>query len=652
MSRLNPYVRTSPAMATETTVVPRPWSERLRSAEILFEEQRWKKAESICEDLLSEGIEPGLVTLLSRIYVKNGSRQKALPLLRKAVDCFPSSAQAHFSLAEFFQTSGQNREAAEAWVGGLRIDPTHLPGHLALTQALLALGLLDAAITSARHALLAAPDSPDAHELLGLVYETKGQRPQAIEHYSRSLALRPGVPRVCHRLSGVLRAEGRLESARALLEELLVSTPRDAGTLFLRAGIVSEMGAVKDAIVDLRRTLAIQPQFPEALNTLAVLLRSSGDLTQAEVYFRRAIAQRSNYAAAWNNLANLYVELSRVEEAERCYSKAVMHLPGYAEAHTNRALVWLLQGKFQEGWAEYEWRWRQPGISPRTLSRPQWDGGPVEGKTILLHAEQGAGDTIQFIRYARLLQRQGATVVLHCQESLRSLLSGMPELAAVVTGRAVAPDFDVHAPLMSLPRLFGTTATTIPVDSPYLRPLDHAPVPELLCEPRFGPNRLRAGLVWAGNAGHRNDRNRSCPAELLDGLLQTDGVQFFSLQVGHSTSSIPSRSIVDLAPYLTDYAATAACLAHLDLLVTVDTSVAHLAGALGRPVWLLLPTCNDWRWLVQREDTPWYPTMRLFRQARRGDWKTVLERVGNELKRLIASLDAPTGRSESYSKDE
>jgi hypothetical protein len=418
----------------------------------------------------------------------------------------------------------------------------------------------------------------------------------------------------------------------------LTSSPRDAGTLFLLAGIKADLGAAADAIHDLRRALVLQPRFPEALNTLGVLLRSNGDLAQAEACYRRAIAQRSNYAPAWNNLANLHVELSRLDEAARCYSKAVTHLPDYAEAHTNRALVWLLQGKFPEGWKEYEWRWRQPGANPRRLPRPEWDGAPLEGKTILLHAEQGAGDTIQFIRYTRLLHRQGASIVLHCQESLQSLLSGMPELSCVISGRSPAPPFDVHAPLMSLPRLCGTTETSIPGEVPYLRPLPGSPVPE----PLQDRNRFRVGLVWAGNPGHRNDRNRSCPLELFDGLLQTDGVQFFSLQVGHGP--LLDRPIVDLAPHLTDYAATAACLAHLDLLITVDTSVAHLAGALGRPVWMLLPTCNDWRWLEQREDTPWYPTMRLFRQCARGDWKTVLERANTQLKE---ELNANHDRIES-----
>lgn len=574
--------------------------------------------------------------------------RKALPLLQQAVARDPLNAQACFALAKAFQAVGNNREAAGAWVAGLQIDPTYLPGHLALTHVLLALGLADAGLIAAQHAVLAGPNSSDAHELLGQVYEARGQRSEAIEHYTRSLAQRPDGQRICHRLSTVLRADGQLQAACGVLEKLLASDPRDAGSLFLLAGLLAEMGDTPEAIGYLRRALAIQPRFPEALNSLAVLLRAGGDLVEAEACFQRAIAQRPDYAAPWNNLANLHVELSRLEEAERCYSKAIQHLPDYGEAHTNRALLWLLQGEFEKGWDEYEWRWRQPGKSPRTLPRPEWDGGSLQGKTILLHAEQGAGDTIQFIRYARVLQDRGASVILHCQESLRSLMSGMPELAAVIAGRTVAPEFDVHAPLMSLPRLMGTTPTSIPAEVPYLYPVKDVSIPEPLCTPRLDGNRLRAGLVWAGNPEHLNDRNRSCPPELLDGLLQNSRVQFFSLQVGDGAASLPSHAIVDLAPYLTDYATTATCLGQLDLLITVDTSVAHLAGALGRPVWVLLPACNDWRWLKQGEDSLWYPSMRLFRQSALGDWKTVLEKVGEELNRLIV---ARNGRTENKDQD-
>jgi hypothetical protein len=392
------------------------------------------------------------------------------------------------------------------------------------------------------------------------------------------------------------------------------------------------MGSTEEAVRRLRRAISHQPRFPEALNNLAILLRAAGQTQEAEVYLRKAVGIRPDYAAAWNNLANLHVELSRIDEAIQCYTKAVSLDPAYAEAHTNRALALLLSGRFEEGWQEFEWRWKQPGAVARTLAKPEWDGSEVRGKTILLHAEQGAGDTIQFVRYARLLHEQGAKVLVHCQESLRSLLEGVPYLTQVFSGPTSGAEFDVHAPLMSLPRLFRTRPDCIPGDVPYLRPPAGSTAPEELAS----SDAFRVGLVWAGNPSHRNDRNRSIALSLFEDTIRVGGVRLFSLQLGRTPADeqwMREKGIIDLAPYLSDYAATAACVQQLDVLVTVDTSVAHLAGALGKPVWMLLPTCNDWRWQQKGENTPWYPSMRLYRQTRLRDWKPVTQRVASDLRR-------------------
>jgi hypothetical protein len=268
------------------------------------------------------------------------------------------------------------------------------------------------------------------------------------------------------------------------------------------------------------------------------------------------------------------------------------------------------------------------------LARPEWDGSAIGGKTILLHAEQGAGDTIQFVRYARLLHAQGANVLLHCQESLRTLLQGMPEITSVFSGPTPAPEFDVHAPLMSLPRMFGTRLESIPGETPYLHSLPGSTVPQELASCA----QFRVALVWSGNPNHHNDRNRSVSLGSLEELISAEGAQFFSLQLGRTAADVEwlrAQKIIDLSPHLADYAATAACLEKIDLLITVDTSVAHLAGALGRPVWMLLPACNDWRWLEKREDSPWYPSMRLFRQPQLRDWKTPITRMRREIEKTI-----------------
>jgi tetratricopeptide (TPR) repeat protein len=546
----------------------------------------------------------------------------------------PDTAENHFAAARSLERQGRLADAAQEWVAGLQIDPRSESAYLSLADALLELKLFNPAVIACQQALMIAPKSAGAHDRLGRAREGAGDRAGAIVHYTDSLKLRPGDAAITHRLATALRADGRLESARSLLQAFCDVHPRDYGSRFLLAGILSDLGLDDQATRQLRTAISHQPKFPEALNNLAVLLRAAGQSQEAEVHLRKAVAQRPEYAAAWNNLGNLYVELSRLEEAIRCYGKALSIQPDYAEAHTNRALISLLQGSFESGWQEYEWRWKQPGVGVRTLPRPEWDGGDLAGKTILLHAEQGAGDSIQFIRYARLLHERGAKILLHCQEPLRTLLEGMPELTSVFSGSIAAPEFDMHAPLMSLPRLFATRIDSIPAQVPYLRPPANSMVPNEL----DSCTQLRVGLVWRGNPGHKNDRNRSLSLDLLAELVGTEGAQFFSLQVGPSPVEkewLRAKAIHDLAPSLTDYAATAACLEKMDLLITVDTSVAHLAGALARPVWMLLPPCNDWRWLQKREDSPWYPSMKLLRQEKLRNWPPLIRRVASDLQHEV-----------------
>jgi tetratricopeptide (TPR) repeat protein len=513
---------------------------------------------------------------------------------------FEQTVDRHFASAKELQAKGRLAEAAQEWIAVLQIDPRSKSAYLSLADALLELKLFQPASIACRQALMVAP----------------------------------GDREISHKLAAALRAERQLEPARDVLQALCDANSRDWGSRFLLAGVLADMRLETDAAQHLRKAISQQPRFPEALNNLALLERAAGETRPAEAHLREALAIRPDYAAAWNNLGNLCVELSRIGEAADCYSKAISIDPEYAEGHTNRALIWLLQGSFEQGWQEYEWRWKQPGADVRTLLRPVWDGSTIAGKTILLHSEQGAGDTIQFIRYARLLQQQGAKVLLHCQAPLRTLLQGMPEVAQVFSGPVPAPEFDVHAPLMSLPRLFGTSVDSIPGETPYLQPLPDSRAPrELVDCPDF-----RVGLVWRGNPTHRNDRNRSLPLELFQDLAGIEGAQFFSLQVDPAAVEeqwLRSNAVFDLGPGLSSYADTARCLADLDLLIAVDTSVAHLAGALGRPVWTLLPACNDWRWLQDREDSPWYPSMRLFRQNELRNWRPVVERVASDLRKEI-----------------
>ncbi len=319
------------------------------------------------------------------------------------------------------------------------------------------------------------------------------------------------------------------------------------------------------------------------------------------------------------------------------------YAPDHAETHLSRAVLWLLTEDFERGWPEYEWRW-QAGCVPRAFPQPRWDGSPLEGRTILLHAEQGLGDTLQFVRYARLVHERGGTVIVECQPALVRLLASCPGIDRVVARDEPLPDFDVHAPLLSLPGIFRTTLDNLPADGPYLFAQDESIV--RWREELSGADGFKVGIAWQGNPLHQQDHFRSIQIERFARLADVPRVKLYSLQVGAGRDRLEEAAgrlpITDLTEKFVDFQETAALVRNLDLVITCDTAVAHLAGALGVPVWVTISAAPDWRWLVDRDDSSWYPTMRLFRQTRLGNWDDVFARVARELL-LSAQGQQPQG---------
>jgi hypothetical protein len=330
-----------------------------------------------------------------------------------------------------------------------------------------------------------------------------------------------------------------------------------------------------------------------------------------------------------------------LDEALSVCQRAIQLRPDHAGAHWNKSLVLLLKGDFAQGWAEYEWRWQSKDFrSPRRdFPQPQWRGEDPSGRTILLHAEQGFGDTIQFIRYAPLLAGRGARVIVECQPELQRLLGGVEGIQHLTARGEPLPPFDLHTPLLSLPLAWGTRVKTIPGNVPYIKP-----DPALVGAWRgrlAGDSALKVGLVWAGSPIRKDDRYRSLPLSSLAPLAGVKGVSFYSLQKGKATEQAqnppPGMNLIDMTEEIKDFADTAALISHLDLVITVDTAVAHLAGAMAKRVWTMLEFVPAWRWLLNREDSPWYPTMRLFRQPAIRDWATVIRRVAGELQNFCSS---------------
>ncbi len=484
--------------------------------------------------------------------------------------------------------------------------------------------------------------SVEAHTNRGAVLEKLGRDEDAVEAFRCALEIKPNHADALYNMGSVLKKLGRHEEALKSFERVLAIRP-DYAKAHNNLGITLEaLKRTDEALTCYERALAIQPAFVEALNNRGGNLQGAGRHEEALVSYAGALALNPGYAEVLNNRSNSLAALGHHREALVSCSQAIALNPNYANAQWNAALLSLRLGDFAAGWEKYEWRWKRPeGIKKqRNFAQPLWRGQEqLAGKTILVHAEQGLGDTIQFVRYAALLERQGARVVLEVQPPLKTLLSQVGDDVRVIGVGEDIPAFDLHCPFLSLPLAFHTDLDTIPADCPYLKaPADRAAQWSDRLPPRRG---LRVGIVWSGSAIHADDRNRSITLDRLMSLFDAPGIEFFNLQKETRAAErgvlADDPRLTDLGPHLGDFCDTAAAIAHLDLVISVDTSVAHLAGALGKPVWILLPFCPDWRWLIARDDSPWYPTARLFRQPTPGDWKNVIGTVRRELTAHAAS---------------
>ena len=477
---------------------------------------------------------------------------------------------------------------------------------------------------------------PSVHEALraGLEHQQHGRWEEAERIYREVLACRPGHPDALH-LLGVLAAQrGRFEEAAALIGLAIARNPAAAGYHNNLGNVMQELGRHSDSLLCYQEALRLQPAYAEALVNLGNALNKLDRFSEALGCYLEAQRLRPDWAGVYVNLGHALIDEGLLGEAMACIEEALRLEPDNAQAHAARALIWLLEGDLERGFLEYEWRWAlEPRQSPE-FAAPPWDGSPLEGRTVLLWAEQGLGDTIQFLRYVPAVKRMGGRVVVECQPRLVELARTV-EGADQVIGRGEAlPAFDCHAPLMSLPRLLGTTLRTIPRSVPYLR----APEPGPDWPPLPGEGSLRVGVAWAGNPSHKNDRRRSMSPEDLAPLADLDNVTLVSLQAGpkaeQAAATPPGLRLERLPEQWLLLPGLAAAIERMDLIITVDTLHAHLAGALGRPAWVLLSFAPDWRWMCERTDSPWYPSLRLFRQPRRGDWAAVVARVRRELERL------------------
>jgi tetratricopeptide (TPR) repeat protein len=571
--------------------------------------------------------------LLGVIAHQAGRHEMAVEYVERAIGLKGGAAAFHNNLGEAYRALHRIPEAVTCYRRALELKPDFAEADYNLGNVLKDQGEADEAVACYRRALELKPDHAAAHNNLGNTLKGQGKVAEAIACYRRTLELKPDDAAAHNNLGNVLKDQGKLEEAVACCRRALQLNPDFAEAHNNLGAAFKEQGNPAEAIACYRRALERKPDFVEAHYNLGVAVNDQGQLDEAIACYRRALELKPDYAEAHTNLGVALGDQGKLDEAAACYHQILARKPDFAEARWNQSLLSLLTGDFPQGWAGYQWRWKAKICQPRDFSQPLWDGQPLEGRTILLHAEQGLGDTIQFIRYAALVKQAGARVLVECQKPLVRLLAGCRGIDALIGRGDELPPFDVQAPLLSLPGIFGTSLETIPADVPYLF-ADPALAEQWRRE--LAPiAAFKIGIAWRGSPIHRNDRARSFPLSCFEPLANLPGIHLFSLQKGPGAEELQAARdpfpVTELGNRLSDFMDTAAVMRNLDLVVTCDTSIAHLAGALGIPVWVAMPLVPDWRWLLGRDDSPWYPAMRLFRQKTLGDWPGVFGKIKVEL---------------------
>ena len=605
-------------------------------AQSLLAEGRAQEARTQLERLVAT--EPGharALNLLGVIAQRAGDAAAAVGLLERAVRADAGLAGAQYNLGNALAGLGRFEPALQAFEAAVRLEPTHADALCNRGLVLQQLQRPEAAAASFEQALALRPDDADLHVSFAEVLAALGRHQAAIGHFERAIALRPQPAVLHHALGMALTALGRHESALIAYERAIALQPAFPEALSNRGNALKALGRLPQALASHEQALALRPDLAPIHVNVGHVLRELDRLPQARVAFERAIALQPDLADAHSALGLVLERMGQYAEATRSYDRAIALRPGYPQARFNRALISLLQGDYPLGWAEYEARWQDDpaALAPRRYPQPLWLGqAPLAGRTILLHAEQGLGDTLQFCRYVPVVAAMGARVVLEVQRPLAGLMRGLAGVDQLIEQGQPVPPIDWQCPLMSLPLALKTTLDSIPLAKGYLR-ADPQRVAawHAWLGPAGGP---RVGLAWSGNPTHRDDRRRSILLSQLIAHLPI-GPRYVSLQKdvreADRLALAASAQILDASARISDFSDTAALCECLDLVVSVDTSVAHLAGALGRPVWVLLPRVPDFRWLLEREDSPWYSKARLYRQGPEGQWAPVLARLGADL---------------------
>jgi tetratricopeptide (TPR) repeat protein len=584
-------------------------AEALAAATQAHQSGHFARAESIYHDILrADPHNTDAMHFLGLIAYQTGKPAPAIRLINESLKRKPDNALAHDNLGVVLKSVGRLEEAAESYRQAIRLEPQNAGTHIHLGEVLMLQGRTDDAQASMERAVALAPNNADAHCGLGNVLHMKLAYDDAVRCYRRALELNPRSAKAHNDLGYTLQKQHKLAEAMACYET----------------------------------SVRLAPDSVMAYANLGSVLVEMEQGEEAEAVCRQALARLPHAAELHNSLGLALSELKRPDEAMQCYFEALRLKPDYADPHWNLSLVYLQRGDFERGWPEYEWRRQRPGIVLKAMSEPLGDGSPLGDRMLVVTAEQGLGDTMQFIRYVPMVQKQfGGKVVFMSQKALLPLLSASNLGIGLVPWGIKPRECELQISLMSLPYLFRTTEATIPAQVPYL--LAKPDLVEKWGQELARDKHFRIGIAWQGSPTFTRDRARSIPLRSFAPLGRLSGVRLFSLQKGSGSEQLQEIAgrfeVIDLASRLDEetgaFMDTAAVMKTLDLVITSDTSIAHLAGALGVPVWVALSHVPEWRWMQQREDSPWYPTMRLFRQTTPGDWQEVFERIAAAVQSLV-----------------
>ncbi len=568
-------------------------------------------------------------------YYHQGRLAEAAWCFEEALRLAPDDAHGYNNLANIYLFQGRFEDAIANYRRALEMLPSNPDFYNHLSYAYSKYNMGKEAEQCARYALSLKPSFPEAYNHLAIALGILERYDEAEACYLEALRLAPGFAQAYSNLAQVKILQHQHDEAFKFAERAIQLDPNLAEAYATLAGVYVHHNMTPEAEAAAEQALRINPRLPDGHYHLATIRLKQDRIDEAVRMCREMLAAMPDQVNMEYVLGMAAMKENRLDDALAHFNKLLEKKPNDAQVHFNRALIWLVQGKYEEGWPEYEWRWKWPEFYIRPMTKPMWDGSSLEGKSIVLNSEQGMGDTFQFIRYAPLVQERGATVVLACPGRMMNLLSRCRGIDRFLAQETLTEVFDEHMPLMSLPSAFKASLATVPADIPYVfadPALEKSWRDELTTETGF-----RVGLAWQGNPQHPDDRHRSMPLEKFAPLARVPGVCLYSLQKGpgeDQTANAPF-DIVDLAPRLDNstgaFMDTAAVIKNLDLVITSDSAIAHLAGALGAPVWVALQYAPDFRWLLDRQDSPWYPTMRLFRQSRRGQWEDVFERIGEAL---------------------